>query len=250
MNKEKKMPLFLINDIENTLTNTKKDKVESSNIDEIKNIDERIAILEAKEMTKDLLNWPGWESLDKKETLIIFPGNGAEIVKIFLNSENSNFLKEWENIKVDARREWKPGENPRSFVDTIGDKKEFFLKYKDIIVIDDVISSGSTIQKLYKENEAYFPNAKWRFLSWVSLPETNKTEEMAYETFSSQNLNLYDKNNEEIIQDKNNKKTGKKPPINSISTFLEKKDRAENYARRNLGQNADNFLGKLEKIKE
>lgn len=169
-----------------------------------------------------MLKWQGWEFLNRKETLIIFVGNGAQIVKDFINREKPDFLKDWDNVKVDARREWEPGENPRAYVDTIGNKKQFFLKYKNIIVIDDVISSGSTIQKLYKENEVYFPSAKWRFLSWVSLPITKKIEKIAYETYSSEIIEFYD--------------GVKKPPINSLSTLVEKPSRAENYAKRNIAK--------------
>ena len=44
-----------------------------------------LIILDAHEMTTELLAWENWFHFEPAKTLVIMPGNGASMVKIYIN---------------------------------------------------------------------------------------------------------------------------------------------------------------------
>lgn len=186
-----------------------------------------LTIIDASEMTKDLLTWQGWGKLEPQSTVIVLPGNGASIVKKYINNEKPFWLYRWPwKAFPHAKRVWIPGENPQAFVSRIN--RGVLIGIKNVVVIDDVISSGETIRKLRKENESFIPNAKWQAITWV----------MQEAAITNGYSNVFAV---KIVGSKE-----RKVPINSLSTLVEYLNIAESYARRNFGKEAETFLKVIE----
>jgi len=186
-----------------------------------------LTIFDAKEMTNDLLSWQGWRSTDPWSTLIVLPGNGASIVKKYINNAKPSWLDRWPwKAFPHAKRVWIPGENPQAFVSRIN--PGVLIGIKTVVVIDDVISSGETVRKLRKENESFIPNARWQAITWV-MQEAAVTNGYS-SVFAVKTVGLKEH----------------KVPINSLSTLVECRSIAESYARRNFGNKAKTFLKILE----
>lgn len=189
-----------------------------------------LTILDAQEMTKDLLIWKGWGRLEPWKTLIVLPGSGASIVKKYINNAKPFWLWQWPwKAFPHAKRDWIPGENPQAFVGRIN--PGVLIGIKTVVVIDDVISSGETIRKLRKENKSFIPMAEWQAVTWV-------TQEAAVtKGFSA------------VFATKTVGSKEHKVPINSLSTLVECREIAESYAWRNFGNHAEAFMKILESIR-
>lgn len=189
--------------------------------------DFRLTILDAQKMTIELLKWQDWDLLGPRTTLIVLPGNGASIVKKYINKMDSDWLNRWPwKFSPHAKRVWIPGENPQTFVERIA-PSQMLIGFENIVVVDDVVSSGSTARHLLRLNEAWIPGAKWKVATWVmqkSASTKGFSTVKAVETVGSQ----------------------QRVPINSLSTLVKCRDIAESYARRNFGKKAEVFLGILE----
>ena len=123
-----------------------------------------LTILDAQTMTNDLLAWPSWKNFEPWSTLIVLPGNGASIVKKYINNAESSWFWQWPwKTFPHAKRVWIPGKNPQAFVGRIN--PNIFVGIKTVIVIDDVISSGETIRKLRKKNKSFIPMAEWQAIT-------------------------------------------------------------------------------------
>lgn len=182
-----------------------------------------ITVLDARKMTIDLLAWQRWKDFEPWSTLVVLPGNGAGIVKKFINKENSSWLCKWPwKSFPHAKRSWIPGENPQAFVGRIN--PGVLVGIKTVIVIDDVISSGETIRKLRKENEIFIPMAEWQAVTWV-MQEAVVTKGFTT-VFATKTVGVKER----------------KVPINSLSTLVECREIAESYARRNFSSLAETFL--------
>ncbi|MBI5071609.1 phosphoribosyltransferase [Candidatus Falkowbacteria bacterium] len=187
-----------------------------------------LTILDAQEMTSNLLAWQGWEHLDPWSTLIVLPGNGASIVKKYIEKVDPFWLWQWPwKAFPHAKRVWIPGENPRSYVGRIN--PGVLVGIKTVVVIDDVISSGETVGKLRKENKSFIPVAEWWALTWVKQRASSTKGYSA--VFAAKTVGTEEH----------------KVPINSLSTLIERPEIAECYARRNFGNEAKDF-GEILKI--
>ncbi|MEI7498739.1 MAG: phosphoribosyltransferase [Candidatus Falkowbacteria bacterium] len=183
-----------------------------------------VIILEAEAMTTDVLAWQNWENLTPEKTVLVMPGNGAEIVKTYIAKMNPAWFSQWPwQFRPFAKRIWQPGENPQIFTERI-DPDKMHLGIKHVIVLDDVISSGSTIQRLKQINEPWIPGATWRAITWV------KQEAAMTKGFYP------------VIASKSIGERNHKVPINSLSTLMERPEIANSYAQRNFGTNASYFL--------
>ena len=61
-----------------------------------------LAVVSAAELTSQLLAWEKWNTLNPKTTLLVFPGNGATIVRDFLPDQ---WLEQWPHqAKIQAKR--------------------------------------------------------------------------------------------------------------------------------------------------
>ncbi|PIZ56414.1 hypothetical protein COY23_03195 [bacterium (Candidatus Torokbacteria) CG_4_10_14_0_2_um_filter_35_8] len=188
-----------------------------------------LTILDAKEMTEDLLVWPGWETLKPWSTLVVFPGNGTKTVKKYIEKEKPFWFSKWPwKAAPNAKRVWILGENPQAFVGRIN--PGVLIGIKTVVVIDDVISSGVTIRELRKENKNFIPMAKWQAITWV-MQEAAITKGFSV-IFS--------------IKTVGSKK--RKVPVNSLSTLVECREIAESYARRNFGDQAEALLRLIESL--
>lgn len=162
--------------------------------------------------------------IDQKDVLFVFPGNGANYPKSL-----SEVCQRVTGVGVCAKRIWTPGSEPFAVAGTIFPEVFMNLRTKTIVVVDDVISSGQTMYKLYRNNEWRFPMAKWIGATWFSQVLQMK---------SSSGVNGYSSVFASFLVEG---MKGKKVPINSLSTLREQSVIAQNYAARHYVK-ADEFL--------
>ncbi len=149
-------------------------------------------------------------------TLFVFPGNGANFPRR-LSPTCGTIL----GVGVRAKRFWIPGEDPEVSVGLICPERFLVLGVKNIVVLDDVISSGLTMRKLYKSNAWRFPGARWKACSWLSQAFPSSTAIRGYDEVYTACLV---------------RKVGTigKVPINSLSTLRSNLEIADSYARRHF----------------
>ena len=181
-----------------------------------------LILLGAEEMTQKFVARQ-WNVFLPWNTLLVFPGNGATIVKQYLEKVDPVWLRRWPYQGLPyARRYWSPGECPFAVVSRI--VPGVFVGIKDVVVIDDVVSSGETIRKLYRKNHEFIPQAKWWAACWVK--QAAAVTKNYVDVFATKTVG-----------------TGKrKVPINSLSTLIENEEIAKSYAFRNLEEQAEAFL--------
>ena len=170
------------------------------------------------------LAWYG-EVFTDPSTLVVFPGNGASIVRRYLPK---GWLQTWNWTGVAAKRIWIPGEDPQTFVGRIVDR--MMLGVKTVIIMDDVISSGATNKRIKQINEPWIPGATWEAYAWVRQ-KTADTRGFS-RVNSSEWVGTFQQ----------------KAPINSLSTLLENPEIARSYAERNFPDLAA-FLAVLEELR-
>lgn len=161
---------------------------------------------------------------DPKETLLIFPGNGSNIVRRYLPND---WLSQWVSYSILAKRIWKPGEDPRVFVGRASDC--MILRVKQVIIVDDVVSSGTTVRAVRRLNEPWIPGATWNIMTWMIQAKTST------------------RGFREVL----GRRVGDKDrlaPINSLSTLLENKEILRSYAKRNFSR-PQNFVDLVESRK-
>lgn len=163
-------------------------------------------------LTATLLTLPLWQKLDPKTALLVFPGNGALYVQRTLPG---SWLRQWPHTSATACRWWTPGETPVAFAGRIYERG-FLLGRKDIILIDDVVSSGATMRRLHKINQPWIPGAAWHAATWIAQ------ESASMHGFTN------------LIAAHRVGTRATKWPINSLSTLLTNPDIAAVYAQRNF----------------
>jgi len=177
-----------------------------------------LVFLDTKQLAEDLEKFLEDLVKNEKDILFVFPGNGSNYPKA-----TSKICKEATGVEVSAKRTWTPGSDPFVMVGTI--TPEIFLHrfVKTIVVVDDVISSGKTMQKLYTNNEWRFPPiVKWIGTTWLSqVPQMKAVS----------GVNGYSRTIAACVVEGPNKR---RVPINSLSTLREQPDIAENYAKRHF----------------
>lgn len=169
-----------------------------------------LKLIDAEEMTREIIQSGFWNSFNPEKTLLVFPGNGAIIVRGFVSKD---WLESWQWVSVHAKRYWQPGEDPWVEAERIFPDK-MILGLKDIVVIDDVVSSGKTTQLLRSKNIPWLPGARWHLVTWVAQ-QSAKTSGFV-KVFAV------------VKTGENNKKT----PINSLSTLISDKAIAKSYISR------------------
>ncbi len=170
-----------------------------------------LELIDARKATKKILSQADiWSKFDTMSTLIVFPGNGANIVRSYIPKQ---WLQRWQWISVYAKRYWEPGNDPYVVVNHIF-KNKMVLGIKNVLVIDDVVSSGLTAKLLRFKNMPWIPQAQWHLFTWVAQTAVKLK---GYTTFFAV----------EKVGAKN-----KKVPINSLSTLLDFPKIAESYCHR------------------
>jgi len=183
-------------------------------------------VVSGNRVTNELLDWAGWQGLDPARTLLVFPGNGSGLVREYLPE---SWLNGWRWVTVPAKRVWVPGENPQVIVSRIF-PKQMVLGINDVVLVDDVVSSGQTARALKKMNEPWLPGAKWHVVAWMTQRAAT------LKGFSSSYFPL------EVGTVKT------KVPINSLSTLVADEQIARNYAQRNYPK-PEEFLSAIEKLR-
>lgn len=183
-------------------------------------------ILSSEEMTTQLVASHLWEKFDPAKTILIFPGGGAEIIRGYLPN---GWLKQWRWTTVPAKRFWQPGTAPWAIAGRIAPDR-FLLGFKNMIIIDDVISSGETARMVRRVNEPWIPGATWHAFTWIAERAANLPGfgiKYAVAEVGERN---------------------RKVPINSLSTLISCPEIARNYARRNT-TDPEQFLALLNQLK-
>jgi hypoxanthine phosphoribosyltransferase len=181
----------------------------------------------AEEMTRQILECPHWDILDPEKTMLVFPGNGSGIVRSYLPR---SWLDQWQWTSVLAKRIWAPGDTPRVEVGRVFSQR-FLLGFKDLVVIDDVVSSGQTVRAIRKVNRPWIPGVRWRSVTWVQQRAANMRG------FDSRFAVI------EVGEEKS------KVPVNSLSTLIDDPRIAQNYAQRNYTE-PEKFLAILARLSQ
>lgn len=159
-------------------------------------------------------------------TLFVFPGNGSNYPR-----KLSRICQESDGASVYAKRFWQPGTDPVVTVGAILPDILLITNVETVVVVDDVISSGLTMQKVQERNGWRFTRARWVGVSWVAqTPQARasvKSGVIGYEQVATAC----------VIR----KTNGARVPINSISTLRQDFEIAANYAKRHF-RKPDEFL--------
>ena len=172
--------------------------------------DSRLAII-LEEILKGIVE-------NKSNTLLVFPGNGSNYPR-----QLSRVCQEFPNTTgVYAKRSWVPGTDPVVMAGIICPNIFIITRVKTVVVVDDVISSGLTMQKLHRNNAWRFPAAKWVGIAWMAqVPQMKaKSGIKGYEYVATACVV--------------SKTSRGKVPINSISTLRNDLEIAESYAQRHF----------------
>lgn len=148
-------------------------------------------------------------------TLFVFPGNGSNYPR-----KLSQICQESDGASVFAKRFWQPNTDP--IVTTGAILPDIFLitNVETVMVVDDVISSGLTMQKVRENNAWKFTRAKWLGVSWVAqIPQMR----------AKSGVNGYERVATACVVGKTN---GERVPVNSISTLRQNGEIAASYAER------------------
>ena len=183
-----------------------------------------LTVVRAEEMTESLLADPFWSLRDPQQTLLVFPGNGANILRQYLPQ---SWLERWEWRSVPAKRFWIPGEDPWVSTGRIF-SSGFILGKKDLVIMDDVVSSGQTIRSVHKGNSSWIPGVTWHACAWLAQCSAS------WRGFASLTAAVWTGNRQT------------REPINSLSTLLADKEICNSFAVRNLSD-PQSFLTLMEK---
>ena len=158
------------------------------------------------------------------KALLVFPGNGSNYPR-----KLSQICQESNGASVCAKRFWQPGSDPIVTAGAILPDIFLITNVKTVEVVDDVISSGLTMQKLHQNNAWRFTQAKWVGVSWIAqIPQMR----------AKSGINGYEQVATACVVGKNN---GARVPINSISTLRQNREIATSYSERHF-RRPDVFL--------
>ncbi len=151
------------------------------------------------------------------KTLFVFPGNGSNYPR-----KLSRICQESCGASVYAKRLWQPGSDPIVMAGAILPDIFLITDVETVVVVDDVISSGLTMQKVRENNAWRFTRAKWLGVSWVAqIPQMR----------ARSGVNGYERVMTACVVGKTN---GTRVPVNSISTLRQNREIAASYAERHF----------------
>jgi len=184
----------------------------------LKTIDgKELIVLDTQQLADDLEKFLEGIVERERDILFVFPGNGSNYPR-----STSNVCKEAGGVGVYAKRIWNPGSDPFAMAGVVAPEVFMNLGLQTIVVVDDVISSGQTMYKLYRNNEWRFPRAKWIAATWVAQVPQMK---------ACSGINGYDCSVVACVLEGPKKR---RVPINSLSTLCEQAAIAESYAKRHF----------------
>ncbi len=151
------------------------------------------------------------------KTLLVFPGNGSNYPR-----KLSRICQKLGGTSVAASRIWQPGTDPIVMAGAILQNTFLIMDVDAVVVVDDVISSGLTMQKVRENNAWKFTRAKWLGVSWVAqIPQAR----------SKSGVNGYEQVATACVVGKTN---GTRVPVNSVSTLRQDREIATSYAERHF----------------
>lgn len=168
----------------------------------VKFFDETIMIVNLKKVILKELN------LEQKSTFFIYPGESAQRIK------SLGFSDRFYSQEVFAKRIWYPGTEPVILVHSLG--WGIHPEVENVVVVDDVISTGATVALVRERNYWKFPRAAWYAASPITRKEKIKNFKKIFSC--------------EVVRDMN----GKKVPINSLSTLIDNLTIRQSYFARNF----------------
>src|SRR3989344_1418187 len=179
---------------------------------------QELVFLEGEQLTVDLERALGNVTQKEENILFVFPGNGSNYPRRL-----SRICREYREVtSVIAKRICEPGADPVVTVDVILPKMFLAMGVKTVVVVDDVISSGLTMHKLYQRNAWRFPQAKWLGMAWVAqIPQAK----------AKSGVNGYSSVYASCLVGKTN---GQRAPVNSISTLRKDPEIASSYANKHF----------------
>lgn len=187
------------------------------------------------------------ENCDPQKTVMVFPGEGAETVKAVLSNKLRN---QFRTISVAAKRmkDAKSSEIigidlpwPREKFDEVTETE----KISTVIVFDDVIDSGATLQAVNKK--LIYSNASWYAGALIIFCPLPYAEHEPY-VYSVEG---YEKVFASVILQRG----GNQVPLNSLSSFVEGGEKCEKLVEHMLRQfvgpqDRDQFVGSLLALRE
>ncbi|MFA5127035.1 MAG: hypothetical protein WC465_03495 [Patescibacteria group bacterium] len=184
----------------------------------------------AEDLTKNLLGWEAWRRFSPQDTLLVLPGNGASIVKSYLPD---GWLDRWHNISIYAKRYWSD-KGPIVECRKIVYSERFYIGIANIVVLDDVVSSGLTIRGVRLADYpmvATLANVRWHSASWLAQ---NSARFRGFNSFFAVRWCGSPE---------------RKDPINSLSTLLADERVSKNYAKRNFSIRGQEFLEIIDQLR-
>ncbi|MBU1118783.1 phosphoribosyltransferase [Patescibacteria group bacterium] len=166
----------------------------------------------ASQLTESLLSFPEWRQFNPETTLLVFPGNGSQILREFIPQ---SWLNTWNYTSVHAKRFWEPGQDPHVYTERIFTNR-VIVGITDVVIVDDVISSGLTCRKIRAINRPWLANVRWHAATWI------KQKNAGMKGFSSVFSALTVGTNTRRV------------PIISLSTLLSDTVIARSFAARNI----------------
>ncbi len=167
-----------------------------------------------------------WDNFHPDTTLLVFVGNGGSKVKNLLpRAWTSRWL--W---KADAfaKRFWEPGMHPYAIAHRFA--RGVYVGISDVVLIDDVVSSGVTARRVQAVNVPWVPNAHWHLATLIAQRSASLRGYRS--SFSVIDVGTMQH----------------KVPINSLSALIADSCMAKVYAERNLSEKAQVFLRLLESV--
>lgn len=176
----------------------------------------------------------------EKNPLIIFPGEGAKIVSGYLKKQASDFSLENTVFLPCERRPLGKGKfaietDLSPLPDNIGDRP--------ILIIDDVIATGATMQTIAKGLRIRYGNVQIIAASWLFLAPSVKENKNASSGIEDVNITVA------AFALKGNYVA--RPPINSLSCFLRngvKYDQVKNSFMQKYIIDQEMFLGTMKQM--
>lgn len=202
---------ILIQDIGSQITgqdSTKQRKILNQKVEKL-NIASNITlqVVDGFDLTQNLLETLLRENVLQDDTLIVIPGNGAKVVSDYINQQSSILVPERTIFLKTKRIKQKDGFNVSVDFSPLSDRQ-----VKNILIIDDVVSTGQTASTIAKGIKERFPQSRCLLAAWLfvspSVRENQKT---------GSGVSEIDKTYTSIILKGNY--VGK-PPINSLSCFI------------------------------
>ncbi len=180
-----------------------------------------------RDMAQSLVEREEWNRFYPDKTLLVFVGNGGNKVRNCLPCE---WMSCW-LWKADAfaKRFWEPGGYPDAIANRFA--RGVYVGISDVVLVDDVVTSGITARRVREANALWVPNACWHVATLIAQKSASLRGYRS--SFSVTQIGT----------------TKHKVPVNSLSALIIDSEMATIYAERNLDRKAPTFLEIIDRLK-